>query len=60
MQAHYGDAFDAGNEILGVDQRYLQAAWDSMERNFGSFEGYLSAIGIDDDVVRRVRQRLVG
>jgi protein-tyrosine phosphatase len=60
MQAHYGDAFDAGDEILGVDQSYLQAAWDAMERSFGSFAGYLTAIGIDDEVVRRVRRRLVG
>ena len=60
MQAHYSDAFAADEEILGVDRQYLQAAWDAMERNFGSFQGYLSAIGVDDDVVRRVRQRLVG
>src|SRR6478672_1892867 len=52
MQAHYGDAYDS-NEILGVDPSYLQAAWDSLDQNFGSFDGYLAAIGIDDDVVRR-------
>jgi protein-tyrosine phosphatase len=60
MQAHYGAAFDAGREILGVDPRYLQAAWDSADQNFGSFDGYLTAIGVDDVVVRRVRRRLVG
>jgi protein-tyrosine phosphatase len=60
MKAHYGDAFDAGREILGVDPRYLQAAWDSVEQNFGSFDGYLTAIGVDDVLVRRIRQRLVG
>jgi protein-tyrosine phosphatase len=60
LQAHYGDAVDAGTEILGVDPSYLQAAWDSVEQNFGSFDGYLAAIGIDEDVVRRVRRRLVG
>src|SRR6478672_11799648 len=36
MQAHYGDAYDS-NEILGVDPSYLQAAWDSLDQNFGSF-----------------------
>ena len=51
MRAQYGDAFLADDGILGVDPSYLQAAWDSVEQNFGSFNGYLDAIGIDDDVV---------
>lgn len=60
MRAQYGDAFLAENGVLGVDPSYLQAAWDSAERNFGSFSGYLDAIGIDDGVAERVRRRLVG
>ncbi len=60
LQEHYGDAFDTSSQVLGVDPSYLQAAWDSMDRNFSSFDGYLAAIGIDADVVRRVRRRLVG
>jgi len=59
LQEHYGDAFDTSSQVLGVDPSYLQAAWDSMDRSFGSFDGYLTAIGIDADVVRRVRLRLV-
>jgi len=60
MQTQYGDAFLAENSILGVDADYLQAAWDSADGNFGSFNGYLTAIGIDDDVQQRIRRRLVG
>jgi protein-tyrosine phosphatase len=60
MQAQYGDAFLADEGVLGVHPGYLQAAWDSVEQNFGSFDGYLAAIGIDDAVVQRLRRRLVG
>ena len=60
LQEHYGDAYDTSRQVLGVEPIYLQAAWDSVEKNFGSFDGYLAAIGIDDDVVQRVRRRLVG
>lgn len=59
MQAQYGDSYLSDDGILGVQPSYLQAAWDSVERNFGSFDGYLGAIGIDDDVVRRLRGRLI-
>ena len=60
MQAQYGDAFLADNGILGVDVSYLQAAWDSADEHFGSFDGYLEAIGIDRGVQSRIRRRLVG
>ena len=60
MQAQYGDAFTAEDGVLGVQPSYLQAAWESVEENFGTFDGYLAAIGIDDTVVHRLRGRLVG
>lgn len=60
LQEQYGDAFLADQGVLGVEPSYLQSAWDSVERNFGSFDGYLTAIGIDDGVADRVRRRLVG
>ncbi len=60
MRAQYGDAFLADDGVLGVHPSYLQAAWDSVEQNFGSFDDYLAAIGIDDAVVQRIRERLVG
>lgn len=60
MQAQYGDAFLADDGILGVHPSYLQAAWDSVAENFGSFDGYLAEIGIGQDVVQGVRRRLLG
>lgn len=59
MRVHYGDTFLADDEVLGVHPSYLQAGWDAADRHFGSFDGYLKAIGIDDDIVRRLRRRLV-
>jgi protein-tyrosine phosphatase len=57
----YGDgALRADDQILGVDPTYLQAAWDAADVAFGSFDGYLDAIGVDDDVLQRLRARLVG
>ena len=60
MRVQYGDEFDDDREILGVDPSYLQAAFDSADRNFGSFTGYLDAIGVDADVRERLCHRLVG
>lgn len=61
MLDRYGDdALRADDQILGVHESYLQAAWDAVDAAFGSFEGYLDAIGIDDAVVERVKERLVG
>jgi len=60
LSKQYGDAYLAENSVLGVDESYLQAAWDSVDKNFGSMAGYLAAIGIDDEVAARIRRRLVG
>jgi protein-tyrosine phosphatase len=59
LQQQYGDAHQASDEVLGVDQSYLDTAWRSMDDEFDSFDGYLEAIGIGPDVVRRIRRRLV-
>jgi len=42
-----------------VQESYLQAAWDAVDTNFGSFDGYLDAIEVDSDVLRRLRRRLL-
>jgi protein-tyrosine phosphatase len=60
LQRQYGDSYQASDEVLGVDRSYLQTAWRSVEDEFGSFDGYLDAIGIGPDVVQRIRRRLVG
>lgn len=60
MLSRYGDDFPVNDRILGVEPSFLEAGWKSVDKNFGSFDGYLAAIGIDDDVVARIRRRLVG
>lgn len=59
MRTHYGDDYPLDEDVLGVQPSFLQAGWDTISREFGSFEQYLSAIGIGPDVVERIRQRLV-
>ena len=60
LQDKYGDNFDGDSALLGVDPSYLNAAWDSVERNFGSFDGYLAAIGVGAQVQDAIRGRLLG
>ncbi len=61
MLGLYGDdALRADDQILGVDESYLQVAWDAADAAFGSFDGYLDAIGIDSGILQRLRARLVG
>jgi protein-tyrosine phosphatase len=46
-------------ELLGVQASYLEAARDGMLEAFGSFEGYLAAIGITDADLERLRAALL-
>ena len=59
LAAKYGDRFDGDSALLGVDQRYLETGWDSVDRNFGSFDGYLAAIGVGPDTQDAIRARLL-
>lgn len=60
LRDKYGDNFDADNALLGVDESYLHTGWDSAERNYGSFDGYLTAIGVGPDIRDAIRARLLG
>ena len=60
LQEKYGDNFDADSALLGVDESYLHTAWHSVEANFGSFDGYLTAIGVGPDAQDAIRARLIG
>jgi protein-tyrosine phosphatase len=60
LREKYGDNFDGDSALLGVDASYLHAAWTSVDRNFGSFDGYLMAIGVDPDTQDAIRARLLG
>lgn len=60
LREKYADNFDADDALLGVDESYLVTAWGSVDRNFGSFDGYLAAIGIGPDTQDAIRARLLG
>ncbi|WP_196054607.1 tyrosine-protein phosphatase [Nocardia aurantiaca] len=47
--------------VLGVDRDYLDAAFDAVQQNFGSFGNFLSqGLGIDDATIAALKSKLVG
>ncbi|WP_326548794.1 tyrosine-protein phosphatase [Mycolicibacterium sp. ND9-15] len=46
-------------EVLGVREEYLETARRSIVKNYGSLRGYLGAVGVRDDQVRRLRVQLL-
>ncbi len=65
MRRQYGaeEAAKPSDELLGVNEGFLDAAWTAMEDAHGDLDGYLRAIGLegglDGDVVTRLRTRLL-
>lgn len=49
-----------GDEVLGVREDYLDAAWRSIESDFGSPANYLAAVGVTTDQISRLRANLLG
>jgi protein-tyrosine phosphatase len=48
------------DEVLGVREDYLDAARRSIEVNYGGLRGYLTAAGVTDEDVARLRTALLG
>jgi protein-tyrosine phosphatase len=48
------------DEVLGVREDYLAAARRSIEENYGGLRGYLTAAGVTDEDVARLRVELLG
>jgi len=43
-----------------VEESYLQTAYDAVDELYGSVDGYLrNGLGLDDEIVTRLRSRLV-
>ncbi|WP_068276676.1 tyrosine-protein phosphatase, partial [Aldersonia kunmingensis] len=55
----FGDKFDLSDEILGVTEDYYRIGMKVVAENYGSFTDYLDAIGIDDSLRGRLRERLL-
>ena len=47
------------DEVLGVQEEYLDAARQSINENYGSLAGYLDAAGVSADDVNRLRAKLI-
>jgi protein-tyrosine phosphatase len=47
------------DEVLGVREEYLDAARRTIERDYGSYRGYLEAAGVTDADVARLRAALL-
>lgn len=65
MRRQYGaeQAARPSDELLGVNEGFLAAAWQAMEQAHGDVDGYLRAIGLDGGldgpVVTRMRERML-
>jgi protein-tyrosine phosphatase len=55
----FGDKFDLSDEILGVTEDYYRIGMKVVADNYGSFTDYLEAIGVDDALRGRLRERLL-
>ncbi|AHE55492.1 tyrosine-protein phosphatase [Sphingomonas sanxanigenens] len=45
--------------MMAADPGYIAAAFDAVARGHGTISAYLASIGVDDEVVARLRARLV-
>jgi protein-tyrosine phosphatase len=48
------------DEVLGVNEEYLDAARQTIDENYGSLDGYLRSADITEADVRRLREALLG
>ena len=46
--------------VLGVHEEYLDAAWRTIEADYGSPAGYLEAVGVTAGQLDRLRSNLIG
>ena len=48
------------DDVLGVREEYLDAAWRTLLETYGSVTGFLKAAGVSDDDITALRGALVG
>ena len=59
MSAQYGQVVDLSDELLGVNEEYYRVAMQTVDDQYGSFEQYLDALGLDSGALGRLRGRLL-
>ena len=56
-----GDKVEVYEHVLRADEAYLATAYAAVATSYGSLAGYLAeGLGVDDEVLARLRARLVG
>lgn len=61
LEARYGRRIAKGvlRPMVGVEEAYLDTAFDAMQASYGGWEGYLAAIGVSQDMQASVRKNLI-
>lgn len=59
VSARYGEQANLSDQLLGVHEDYYRRAMKTVQDQYGGMPEYLDAIGIDSDVLRRLRDRLL-
>ncbi len=59
LAAQYGDRPDLSDELLGVNEDYFHIALTTVDKQYGSFDGYLEAVGVGPETLTRLRARLL-
>ncbi|TSE01871.1 tyrosine-protein phosphatase [Skermania sp. ID1734] len=59
LAAKFGEPVHGFDEMLGVRAEYLESAMKAVDELYGSFGDYLTAIGINETVLARLRDRLL-
>ncbi|MCT7370809.1 hypothetical protein A7R75_17570 [Mycolicibacterium llatzerense] len=58
--ARNGDLSQLSDKTLGVHDDFIAASWRAVDEQYGTFDAYLSQIGVDDTMVAALRRRLLG
>lgn len=58
--ARNGDLSQISDKVLGVHEDFIAAAWRRVDEEFGGFDNYLDKLSVDEDLIARLRARLLG
>lgn len=58
--ARNGDLSQLSDKTLGVHDDFVAASWRAVDEQYGTFDAYLSQIGVDETMVAALRRRLFG
>ena len=53
------DLTHVSDKVLGVHDDFIAAAWRVVDSEYGGFDNYLAMIGVDAELLSRLRSRLL-